>query len=689
MSETKQPKKPKAIYNPGELERTRKNIGEISPEEAMRIANRLGGEVGVEKSPKFDNFVNKSNRVYVKKNSSTENHDGSELKKAASTQKAMAHKEEMKKIMMLPNISGKNKTKFDKLMAGPDYKIKNPPSLLNFILSLGKLPDRVSEEFISITLLNQINHLQKFISCIRQLVLSADENYKLKINEASTSQFKMLKYVTNFDFIPIKDLYSQLSKTPNDITVTRLIPFIKVIYKPLMTLYFLGESRVTAYIKNAYTDMAPTSKIPDDTLLQYAREGASEWIYINGQIIKGLYPLLMRMCSSEFYLYPAFFSVAISKILVFLNMTKYDLILPDNDKKAETIVEIKPKEEKVKEQTEQKDNQATEESEKEKPVEKKERPKTTEIPVIVKQGLDVLERIFPDVGWQSIRNGIDFYPYFQPLYQFEDGFNLLNKTNPMQLTIILIRIIEDFFQGCRHIKFSIDKEPDFTEMGDNLSDVFSEWSYYREAVFNKEYLAEIKDYVNHVSTQSDFKVSPYAKKKMSNMLWQTKYMFLPHLSFELVFMEKPNKDIAYKTLPSRLDYIKAVFGTLISRIESDYSVDMTKSDGNDIYGASNIFDKFHFDIPNVVSKRIEVLLGGKKSKNITNFNLMKYTLCVISVLDWWINSENSPGYELDSGIPYRTDPETGAPVFSVPLRENLNEVFVKSVQNRVKEVTKN
>ena len=41
MSKAKK-EKPKAIYEPGELDKTRKNIGEISPEEAMAIAKKLG-----------------------------------------------------------------------------------------------------------------------------------------------------------------------------------------------------------------------------------------------------------------------------------------------------------------------------------------------------------------------------------------------------------------------------------------------------------------------------------------------------------------------------------------------------------------------------------------------------------------------------------------------------------------------
>ena len=67
MNDTKKEKKPKpkAIYEPGELDKVRQNLGDISPEEAMRVANVLGGEIGIEKTPQFDSF-SKNRGIYIK-----------------------------------------------------------------------------------------------------------------------------------------------------------------------------------------------------------------------------------------------------------------------------------------------------------------------------------------------------------------------------------------------------------------------------------------------------------------------------------------------------------------------------------------------------------------------------------------------------------------------------------------------
>lgn len=660
--------KPKAIYEPGELDKVRKNLGDISPEEAMRVANVLGGEIGIEKTPQYDNF-SKSRGIYVKTKQDRPVVTRSTVSSYVGNDKPV---ESYQKNLTLPNISPKDKSAIDKLMASPEYKIKRPQNFITFIFSLGKLPDRVSGDFISITLLNYIGHIQKFTSCVKRLMAAGSDLYKEKIKTIISPRYKMLNFVAQFDLHMIQEMYKQLKKTPNQITVTRLIPFIKSIYKPLITLYFLGDKRITSYIKTAYAEISPDSKIPDETLLQYTNEACSEWIYINGQVIKGLYPLLMRMCGTEFVSYPKFFNAKISKILEFLDMTKFDLILPEDKKVKENVTDVKSSNtEENLHNVEDEKTEVTTENVDEKTEESNEATQDASLSNVM-QGLDLLERIFPAAGWKDLGRE-DLFPYFQPLYQFNDGFNLLSPKNPMQVTIVLVRILEDFFQACRHINFSIDKDPDFETYNDNLSDVFSEWSLYREVLFDKDYLTELKEYVNQIYSEANFKKLPYAKKKLSNMQWQIKNMFLPHLSFDLVFMERPNKDGTYRPLQFRTEYLKALFSTLIAQVEG-----VAKT----VSGAPNILDRYHFDIPNVVSKRIDVLLGGRKSKNGTNLNLLKYTLSIIYVLDWWINNENSPAYEFDNEIPYRISMDDGTPIFSVPLRSDQNNLFIKSVKSR-------
>lgn len=682
MSDQKQ-NKPKAVYNPGELDKTRKNIGEVSKEEALRVAKLLGGQVGVEKSVDTSEALNKRKRTYAHKNDSS-----SPAQPAASPPNPVIQQKTQARTS-LPFINSKEKSLIDKLMASPEYRIKPNYGFLSFLMNLRKGgTERVLPDFVLNTLHNHLGHIQKFTASIKHLVNHAPEAYKQQIKQNPGTLFKTIKFLTEWDLKELRDTYAELEKHADECTVTMLIPFVRTLYRSLLTIYFLGDTRIISYIKKVYADIIPFITASHETLFQYAKDAASEWLYINGQIVKGMYPLLLRMSCAQFEEFSTFFTTRISKILTFLDMTKYDLILPVKEQDEENISSINS----TSNQTDtisSNENEIDENKEKKVPdtanIEEVKAEKKSEVQSeLLKRGIELLDTLFPEAGWNIIHTKPDMYPYFQTLYSFTDGFNLIAPENPMQVTIILQRILEDFFVACRNIKFSIDKEPDFLVFEDNLTNIFSEWSLYREQICERLYLTELKDYVNHIYTQSDFGISPYAKKKLSNLLWQTKYLFLPHLSFELIFMERPDKDATYKPMPKRVEYLKSIFSVLISRVDqSGDSLLHDKGKANeDIHGAANLFAPYRFDVPNVISRRIDVLLGGKKSKNANNLNLLKYTLCIIAVLDWWINNTESPGY-IDAGkIPYRVSKEDGSPIFSVPTRNDQNTLFLHKIKTR-------
>ena len=89
------------------------------------------------------------------------------------------------------------------------------------------------------------------------------------------------------------------------------------------------------------------------------------------------------------------------------------------------------------------------------------------------------------------------------------------------------------------------------------------------------------------------------------------------------------------------------------------------------------------DIPNEVSKRLDVILGAQNrtpKTNANNANLLKYTLCFISVLDWWINNPDSPAYQTNPMDIYRVSLSDGKPLFSVEERNDQNKLFVDTIK---------
>ena len=199
-----------------------------------------------------------------------------------------------------------------------------------------------------------------------------------------------------------------------------------------------------------------------------------------------------------------------------------------------------------------------------------------------------------------------------------------------------------------------------------------------EELFEKHYANQLQDFVNQEYSQGDFKNSLFGKKIITTLLWQTKYYFLPNFNFEQLLLEKPVNDTKYAPLYLRTDFLRKSFAVLCANI------DRAKETKGKVLGIDNPWEKYEFDIPNAISRRMDVLLGAKKSNSAaTNANLIKYAYLTVSVLDWWINNLQSPAYSSDSSKIYRISEKDGGPAFSVPVRNDQNKLFASSVRAAV------
>ena len=63
------------------------------------------------------------------------------------------------------------------------------------------------------------------------------------------------------------------------------------------------------------------------------------------------------------------------------------------------------------------------------------------------QGINALDVMFPSSGWREINKMPDMFAYYHGLYKFKEGLNFLSPENPLLITMILLRITEDFLSG--------------------------------------------------------------------------------------------------------------------------------------------------------------------------------------------------------------------------------------------------
>lgn len=640
-----------ADWAPGTLDRTRKAIGQLDPGEAEIMSKKLGGEVMYERSDGSSSSGKSSKGTgrLIRQTSSgnSENTSGSDA--AASGQRGNGTRRRQEE---LATVTPKLSSLFDKLMMRDEYGIKPNYGLFNFIKYFQQNGhEQVVPEFCTVTLKHHVENLSGFITVIKTLIQIAPASYKAKIASGNEIKFKFLRMIAGWTMQSVKLAHIELMDLPQPYVVQDLIPYIRAVYKLLIQVYYYGENKIPKLIKEIYTDEVSYPESPQEKLSSLAKEAITSWLYIQNEIVKKCYPLLMRMCSDTFEEYPDFFKIKVADILKFVGLHKYDLLLPEKAKAVKA-----------------------EDSEKKK--------KTALVPEkgvkdqIVMTGIKLLDQLFPQAGFTQLENHPDMYPYFQPLYHFADGFNVLSPENPMQVTVVLIRILEDFFVGCRNIDFK-PVSTAVSEEKDSISSVMDDWSAYRENVFEKLYCDPLNDLVNQIYSQDDYEDSQFGKKLITSLLWQTQWHFLPNFKFDQLILERPQDESKYRPLFLRTDFARSYFTEAVSLC------DKVASMRGDVSMISNPWDHYKFDISNEISKRLDTLLGGNNTTattNANNANLLKYTLCILSVLDWWINNPESPAYSTNPRRIYRISEEDGKPKFSVPERNDQNKLFAAQIR---------
>ncbi|MCQ2248493.1 MAG: hypothetical protein MJZ50_05720 [Treponema sp.] len=664
---------PKRTLEPGTLDKTRRNIGPIDPKEALAMQKILGGEILQEKSVPVDTSnmprQHRRNEVVIHSSgrSSADVADQSARAGARSAGASMGAKPERieKKVRTdedLPEISPRELKLMDRTMMSSLYNIKPDYGVFNVFYRISsRNKERVKDGYGSYVIKRHVEHINQFVGTIKTFIQISPDSYKSKIAADADLKFRFLRAVGKWQVKDVKIIALDLENS-KEVTIPMLIPITRAIYRLLLSIYYIGDQQVSLVIKEIYNDLSVYPNADTAKLQMLAKQALTEWLYLSDQVIKGMYPLLMRMCSSEYVGYPDFFKAKIQDILKFLGISKFDLILPDKKKKAEEQKKEEPKKEEEKEKNEDSRKMAGAKDD------------------VVKMGLKILDQLFPEAGFMKLDSNPDMYPYFQPIYNFVDGFNTIHPSNPLQITVVLIVIIEDFFKGCRNINFNIEADEDLAQLDDKLDIAMGEWASYYEDLFGKKLGDYLRTYVNSIYSQKDYASSKFGKENLNNILWRVKYYFLPHYKFNAPVLQKPINDTKYKPLYGRTDYLRDVLGTIVRRIDENSAKKGT------VLGVLNPWDPYSFDLPNAISKRIDVMLGAKRDPEITaatNANLIKYTYCIISVLDWWVNNRASPAYASSSEQLYRISEKDGAPLFSVKTRTDQNQLFADGVKKAI------
>jgi hypothetical protein len=174
------------------------------------------------------------------------------------------------------------------------------------------------------------------------------------------------------------------------------------------------------------------------------------------------------------------------------------------------------------------------------------------------------------------------------------------------------------------------------------------------------------------------RMTEFAKRTFNGLRWLKRLYFLPYYKFESVG-PPPSQKQDIVAIYSEVRVLRRNLTLVAAGIEQGNRMGGAEAKAP-CDGIENPWNKYSFEIPNPVSKRIDALLPPDKRNNTA---LIFFALSVITVLDNLLNSENSWAYGEKVGPLFRSIRNEGVtPVFGVDNKLDADKIFREEMKKK-------
>ncbi|MDR0910839.1 MAG: hypothetical protein LBM77_13875 [Spirochaetaceae bacterium] len=644
--------RPKAVYEPGELDKVRGRLGPLSAEEAKKMSQVLGGEVGVEKSAakqaagSSDRGVIKRNRpkgveasalVDRQRHREAENGAasggyGSDSRKAAS--KPKRHDDDPNTPYKLHYIE---RVKMDKLMWASNINLKTTGQFLQSVFSFFQPPpDFLNPEFISREISVYVQPLNTLVTATRSLFNKTNTDLDARMKKSSAFAYETLNTIREWDTQTLNSELSNLQMHPRNVTSIDMTNFLKAFFKPL---YLLDRLDLDNSIGSAYRLLVKALLVqnpqgPRDQYQKTILECIENLGFLRKEARFHFYPIIMKLISDKCFTCSELFDKRQNRYAAFLGLSKENQIEPSQFIQVKNNAAEKKKEEEEEQQVAESD----EEELKRKAIEQENKA--------VAKGYAILDSLFPGAGWNNVTEAPDMYPYFNDVFRFPKEYVDISPTDPLLQVVILTRVIDELLYALRYVAFgSIDDGMGGSiNLEEELSEQIENWHAHLDSSLEKEYIPRLSEYCRLLENPAENHNSDYARRLSSDTRWIKRYFFMPYFSVETAY-PPPFRKKEIKSLYSEVRKLRRNLSIVAKGIEAGQKKGGAHSNAS-CDEITNPWDAYKFQIPNPLSKRLNLLLEGKPKNNAA---LIYYLLGISVVLDYMVNDDKSWAYAEERG----------------------------------------
>ncbi len=682
-------KKTNAVYEPGELDRVRKQLGNLDPEEARRIAEKLGGEVGIEKSAPERRFNARDETVDLSvggrgpsRSKPTRRVELSREEEGRSAPRrdrsAVVDPEDDPSVPVKPSY--RERLKMDRYAAQAEFEVKNPTQVLYSMLALfGDPPDLVNPDFVTRRMNEYYQRIETLVTATRTLLPRNNLQRNERLRRESSFHFAVLDALRYWNIERFSSELARIQARPRTAKTADFIDILKCVYRPL---YVLEKLDPEAHIKEAYRTLYKILLQENPVEAKEKHQGLikaalASYSISSRNIRFYLYPLLLKLLSDRWLPYEEFFDARKNRLASFLGVSEKDRLTapPEGessggDAAGKEAAQPEAAAASGQAETAEKTEEAQEKRAEGEPMNR-----------ALKRGLETLETLFPKAGWQRLQEFPDLFPYFAGIFDLKKGYDLIAPNDALQQVAILMLILEELFYALRYVSFgTIAGSDGGAERADEVVNrIVSGWHDFIEGVLEKQYLPRLGEYCRLLDGAPESRTSTYAKRTLMELYWLRRLYFMPYFRFESV-SPPPFRRQEITPIYTEVRTLRRILTAVAAGIERG-----SREGGAEkrlpCDGIDNPWEPYVFQVPNPLSVRLDALLGGKSSKRKTNAALVFYTLAVTTVLDHLINEESSWAYG-DEGAPlFRSvDGEGIKPLFGVDERVDAELIFKETLK---------
>ncbi|ADK83186.1 nucleotidyl cyclase domain-containing protein [Sediminispirochaeta smaragdinae] len=631
-------KQPPKRYRPGELDRTRNRLGPLSKEEAQRMAELLGGEVGTERDDPIleERYRKLKERAYGDKILQADTLSVSETRENPGISKA-----DETFFRQEGGIKRSYTSRFRiwYLASRPEFAIMRRRTAWAALWPFSHPQELLHPKFVLNSSEIFYRRIETVVLSLRGILRRVEKN---RIHQLRSPFYrKIAESIKEWEIEALHRELSRIQLHPRHVSIRDFSRVVFFLYRPFIQLQKLSPVMIQRAFRHLY-DLSllelPKRNLEADRMRRYYAAASSELYYIFETLPVRCFPLLLLLFAEKPMQYRELLDEKEEKILEFFRLNKQEVIDSPAPKSEET-----PSEEKEPKQTETEHTtaQATDEEQ-----------ETSDIPehesIGFRRSLLMLERLFPGSGWMGLSDHPDLFPYFDPILKLPQESGLIPPGDPMQYVVILTAILSELLYGFREAEMGsfLDEKETPTEIAPIFEEIEGNWHRFLDELIEKQYLGTLRDYCRNVERSFDFVLSEYGKRIEADILFLRQRYLFPNLQHSIPKYLRP------RNLPPIPKFYESV-----SQLKTLFAC-MAMEEG--AQSLKNPTQTYRFPVPNTLSRRLDTILDqGEGSRSFKN--LARYSYAVTLVLDRILQQEHSAPTPLYRHVDQRQD----LPVYSV------------------------